>query len=259
MRTNGTKRREWVFASCAILVALVLWEAISRCGAINPRLFPPPSAVALALRQWAVSGDLIRDVAGSLWRIVVGLLLGGSIGIGLGLLTGRFRHFRRWLAPVIQVLRPLPPVAIVPLVIVWLGIGDGAKFFSIAFAVFFPVWINVHVGAASIPVNYLRSARLLSKSRMRLLFRVVLPATASFAVAGIRTGIAIAFIMAYVTELAGASSGIGYRISITHLAYRIDGMVAALAVLAALGALTDLAFSRATRRLLPWLRSPEHE
>ena len=168
MKTDGNKRREWVFAPCAIIAALAVWEVVSRSASVNPRLFPPPTAVALALREWAAGGELIRDVAGSLWRIVLGLLLGGFLGIGIGLLTGRFRHFRRWLAPVIQVLRPLPPVAIVPLVIVWLGIGNGAKLFSIAFAVFFPVWINVHVGAASIPVNYLRSARLLSKSRARL-------------------------------------------------------------------------------------------
>ena len=232
---------------------------VSRSGLVNQRLFPPPTAVVLALREWAASGDLVVDVASSLWRIVLGLFCGGFIGIGVGLLTGRFRHFRRWLSPVIQVLRPLPPVAIVPLVIVWLGIGNGAKLFSIAFAVFFPTWINVHVGAASIPVNYLRSAKLLSKSRLRLVYRVVLPATASFAVAGIRNGIAIAYIMAYVTEIAGASSGIGYRISIMHLAYRIDSMVAALAVLAALGALTDLAFSRATKRILPWLSSTGNE
>lgn len=259
MKANGTTRREWVFAPCAIIAVLAVWEIVSRSGLVNPRLFPPPTAVTQVLREWAASGELVRDVAGSLWRIVLGLAIGGFLGIGIGLLTGRFRHFRRWLAPVIQILRPLPPVAIVPLVIVWLGIGNGAKLFSIAFAVFFPTWINVHVGTTAIPANYLRSARLLSKSRARLLFRVVLPATASFAVAGIRTGIAIAFIMAYVTELAGASSGIGYRISVTQLAYRIDGMVAALTVLAGLAALTDLAFTHLTNRLLPWLRSTVHE
>jgi sulfonate transport system permease protein len=76
-----------VFAPCAIIVALAVWESVSRSGLISPRLSPPPTAVALALREWAASGELIRDMAGSLWRIVLGLAIGGFLGIGIGLLT----------------------------------------------------------------------------------------------------------------------------------------------------------------------------
>ena len=195
----------------------------------------------------------MRDVAASYWRLMLGYLLGGGVGVLMGLLTGRLHALDRSTTPLFQLLRPLPPVAIIPLVIVWLGIGNIAKIFSISFAVFFPVWLNTHLGASRISPVYMWSARLLSKCKRRIALRVVLPATLPAIVAGLRTSIAIAFIMVYVAEIAGASAGIGYQISVSHLAYRIDKMIAALAVLAATGAVTDFLFGMGVRSCFPWL------
>lgn len=252
--TETILRRAGVF-----FTLLVVWEAVSRSEVVNPRLFPPPSLIIVALGEWARTGELIRDVAASLWRVSLGFLVGGLAGVLTGLLTGRFSSVGKYLAPVIQVLRPLPPVAIIPLVIVWLGIGNTAKLFSIAFGVFFPVWVNTHMGASSVPMSYMRSAKLLCRSPLRRGLRVVLPSTLPYIVAGLRTSIALAFVMTYVSEIAGASAGIGYQISISHLAYRIDRMVAALAVLAAAGALIDGVFTRVVRVGFPWLRGLETE
>jgi ABC-type nitrate/sulfonate/bicarbonate transport system permease component len=247
-------KRRWIGPeSLSVVLFLVLWEAVSRFEAINPKLFPAPTTVCRAFLAWLQTGEFFRDVGASLWRVMVGFLVGGSVGMIFGLLTGRFALPRRCLSPLIQLFRPLPPVAIVPLVIVWLGIGDLAKLFSISFAVFFPVWLNTHLGASSVPVAYLRSARLLCHSKLRISYAVVLPATLPFIVAGLRTAIPVAFIMVYVAELAGASVGVGYQISISHLAYRIDKMMAALAVLAGLGALSDYLFAWSIRRIAPWM------
>ena len=238
-----------------ILAFLCVWELISRAEVVNPRLFPPPSKVWMALREWARSGDLWLDIKASSIRMAAGYVMGGSLGVVAGLLTGRHRYFNIGLCPLLQLFRPLPPVAIIPLVIVWLGIGNTAKIFSISFAVFFPVWINVHLGAASVPQVYLWSASILCHTKLRVWLKVLLPATLPSIVAGLRTAVAIAFIMVYVAEIAGASAGIGYRISVTHLAYRIDKMVAALLVLAGAGALVDLLFSGMIRRVFPWINS----
>jgi NitT/TauT family transport system permease protein/sulfonate transport system permease protein len=185
--------------------------------------------------------------------MVLGFIIGGAVGTMLGIVTGRSRLANASLTPLLQLMRPLPPVAIIPLVIVWLGIGNTAKVFSIAFAVFFPVWVNTHLGAAAIPSAYLWSARLLSKSKMRIARRVVLPAAFPSIFAGLRVSISIAFIMVYVSEIAGASAGIGYQISVCHLAYRIDKMMAALVVLAGAGALADLLFATGVRLAFPWM------
>jgi len=238
-----------------VLIFLGVWEFTSRLWFAHSALFPPPSQVAQALVAWHQDGELWRDVSASYWRMLVGFLSGGAVGVGLGMLTGRSRRANVALGPVIQILRPLPPVAIIPLVIVWLGIGDTAKIFSTAFAVFFPVWINTHLGAAGVAAEYLWSAQLLERSKIRTALAVVLPATLPAVVAGFRTAIAIAFVMVYVTEIAGASAGIGYQISVSHLAYRIDRMMAALVVLAAAGALADLGFAGLVRLAFPWLET----
>jgi len=236
-----------------ILLLVVAWEGVSRFGTVNSALFPPPSRVAVAFLDWWNSSELWRDFRASYGRMLLGFLGGGITGVGIGMLTGRSRLANAVLSPIVQALRPLPPVAIIPLVIVWFGIGDEAKIFSTAFAVFFPVWINTHLGASQIPVEYLWSARLLSASRVKVALTVLIPAALSPIIAGLRTGIAVAFVMVYVNELAGASAGIGYQISISLLAFRVDRMIAALALLAAAGASADLLFALFVRVSFPWL------
>lgn len=246
--------RALIRAGTSVLVVGAAWEALARSGVVPPALFPPPSRVALALAEYARSGELVRDVGASFWRVVAGCLLGSFVGVVTGLATGRWRRLDAYLSPLIQLLRPLPPVAIVPLIIIWFGIGDAAKLFSIAFAVFFPVWVGAYVGARTVPQIYLWSAQILGVRGWVALARVVFPAALPTLSAGLRTGVGVAFVMAFVAELAGASSGVGYQIAVSHLAYRIDRMMAALAVLAVLGAVTDLALAVALRALCPWLK-----
>lgn len=250
----GGKAKSTFYYFLPLALFLVVWEIISRSHVFNMNLFPPPSLIWVAFIEWARSGELWRDVTASSWRLFLGFCTGGLLGVALGLLTGTKRMMDRLLSPIFQVLRPLPPVAIIPLIIVWLGIGDIAKVFSISFAVFFPVWINTHIGASNVSRIYIWSARTLSDSKWKIALKVFFPATLPSISAGLRTSIAIAFIMVFVSELAGASEGIGYQISISYLAYRIDKMMAALVVLAAAGALADFLFTTIFKLIFPWTK-----
>jgi ABC-type nitrate/sulfonate/bicarbonate transport system permease component len=245
--------RNIVRSSIAILLFLGVWELFGRSGFVHISLFPPPSYVILALVEMARSGELVRDIGVSLWRAIAGWTLGSLIGVIVGLITGRMRIVSDYLSPVIQLFRPLPPVAIIPLIIVWFGIGEISKLFSIAFAVFFPVWINAHVGAQRIPKTFIWSAQSLNASRITIFWKVIFPGSIPFIVAGLRTGVAMAFVMVFVSELAGASSGVGYQISVSHLAYRVDRMMGALVVLAMLGAVSDIILSKLLARKFPWI------
>lgn len=237
-----------------IISLLFLWEIISHSGIVNISLFPSPSIVAKALWGFIVTGILFTDVYVSIGRLAIGLFSGTIVGILIGLLTGRIKQIALLITPIIQIFRPIPPVAIIPLVIVWFGIGNDAKIIAIAFAVFFPVWINTHIGAKQISQKFLWGAKLLTKYYFRIFSKVIFPACLPFIIAGVRIGISIAFIMIFVSELAGASKGIGYRISISHLAYRIDEMMAALIVLGILGAVTDQLFVYFINKIFPWLK-----
>jgi len=197
---------------------------------------------------------MARDIIASSWRVALGLVIGTFLGIAVGFLTGRIKFTNILLGPIIQMIRSLPPVAIIPLIIIWFGIGDTAKIFSISFAVFFPNWINTHIGAENIPITYLWCAKLFKANKVKIFLRVMLPASAQHIIAGIRTGIPIAFIMVYVSELAGASSGLGYQISISHLAYRIDKMIAALIVLGFLGGISDYLITSVIKNIFPWTK-----
>jgi ABC-type nitrate/sulfonate/bicarbonate transport system permease component len=236
------------------LIALLLaWEIVAHLEFVPKALFPPPSDVALALVDMARSGELARDFLVSMRRALLGLALGTVLGVIVGILTGRVAIIDGLVTPAVQLTRPLPPVAILPLLITWLGISEFSKVFSIAFAVFFPVWINTHLGAREVPRTYLWTARSLGLGHVATFVRVVLPASLPFIVAGFRNGIAMAFVMVFVSELAGASAGIGYQINLAHLAYRVDRMLAALAMLALAGALTDRFFTWMLRVVFPWL------
>lgn len=247
-------RGRYARAAVAIGVFLVLWELTARLNSEHIALFPPPTRVFVALASLCASGDLARDLVSSLWRALLGFVAGSLAGIIAGMATGRMERLDSYLSPIIQLFRPLPPVAIIPLVIVWFGIGEISKVFSIAFAVFFPVWVNAHLGTREVPTVYLWSAKTMRLTSISTFYRIILPATLPFLMAGLRTGISVAFVMVFVSELAGASSGIGYEINSSYLAYRVDRMIAALMVLGALGALSDLLLTRTAGLLFPWLK-----
>ncbi len=243
----------FLHSAASVTVFLLLWECISRSGWVSSALFPPPTVVVKALIQWAESGDLFKDCVASLWRSMLGLCIGVVMGTILGVASGRIATLRNVVVPIINLFRPIPPVALIPLVIVWVGIGDGSKIASTAFACFFPMFTASFQGSLNIPASYLWAAQSAGLSKTAMLLRIVFPATLNVAVAGLRVSIAVAFVMIFVTELAGASQGIGYQISLMHLNYRIDRMMAALAVLAAFAALIDVITIKTLNYLCPWI------
>lgn len=244
----------WLLQLPSVALALLTWELIAHTGIVPRPLFPPPSAVTVALWRWAQSGALFVDLAASLWHAVLGYAIGAAAGVSIGIVSGRSAWFHAAIGPILQVLRPVPPVAIIPFVILWFGIGEAAKVWSTAYAVFLPVWVSTHLGTSNVPELYVWSARALGVSRLRELLQVVLPASLVNIAVGLRVGISVAFVMVFVTELAGASSGLGYQIAASQAAYRVDRMMAALAVLSGAGALADHLQSLTLHWLCPWLR-----
>jgi len=239
-------------AVLSLFVIAVLWQLVVSSGLINPRLFPSPIQVAQAGVRLYQDGVLLLDLAVSMSRAGIGFALGAVLGIALGLMTARLALFRLALYPLFTLLRPIPAIALVPVAIVWFGIGEQSKYFVIGYTVFLAVWLSTHHGMEHVPETYIRASRSLGASRRREFIEVVIPAAAPHIFAGLRFGAALAFLSLVAAELTGASSGIGYRLNEARQYFLVDRMFVGLIELGVLGALLDTVFVLAGRRLLHW-------
>lgn len=252
-----TQRRErqykLVLGVVGLVLFLLLWEVAPRIvEGVNILMFPPPSAVAKTFWSMTASGEIWPHMAASLYRIFVGFVIGAVVGVLTGVVTGSSTFARSITDPVLNGLRAIPVIAIVPLAIVWLGLGDIAKIVLIAWGVFFPVWVNTFIGIRSVSVLYLRSAKSMGASPLQLMFLVSLPAALPYVFAGLRQATSLAFVVMVAAELAGAEEGLGFLISYSHLVFRIDMMFVGLIYLGALGFLADQFFVALLHKLFPW-------
>jgi ABC-type nitrate/sulfonate/bicarbonate transport system permease component len=237
-----------------VLLGLVAWEASARFGAIQSSSWPPFTAVVTATVSGFLSGELPVIVASSLGRMLAGLILGSTAGIAVGLLLGTIPALGRALTPMLEGLRPLPIPAIVPPLILFLGIDDTLKITVVAIAVFFPVMVNTVGGIRDIDEVLLATARTFGKSRMVTLLQVVLPASLPAILAGLRVALSLAFVTTIVAEMIAGSGGIGYYIIETQFALRPDQMYSAVLCLAVAGYLLNWLFLRVESRLIVWDR-----
>lgn len=242
----------WFAGSLALF--LLAWQ-LAAVVVDDPQMFPGPSTVAAAARGLYSHGYLADNVVPSLTRVVVGFALGAGAGVVLGLATGRIALVSRLLGPILVLLRPVPAIALVPVAIVWLGIGEESKYAVIAYAVGLTVWLNTHAGALAVPQTYLRAATSLGVGRVRQFLVVVLPAASPSIVTGLRLGASVAFISLIAAELTGASSGIGFQLQESRQYLATDAMFVGLVTLGVLGAAVDLLISTTGRQLLRWERS----
>lgn len=245
---NSTRLAQ--IASVPLLLAL--WQGVSALALVNPVLFPPPVAVAQALGDYLGAGDGWMDLRASLGRVLIGYLAGAVTGVVVGLYTGTRPLVNGLLTPALQLLRPIPPIAFVPVVIVWFGLTEWGKWFLVFWGVFFAVWLATHMGVQRVNENFIRAAQSLGTSPGGLLWTVQLPAAAPVILVGLRTAVSIAFYTLVAAELAGAFAGIAYRMEITQQNMQIGHTMAGLVLLGVVSAGADKLFEWGATRLVHW-------
>ncbi|MFI2230340.1 ABC transporter permease [Nocardia testacea] len=233
-------------------VAAIVWSLIVASGEFPRELFPGVPEILAAARTLWTAGLLGTDIVASLRRASAGFVLGAAAGILAAVLTATTAVGRNLLQPVLRLLSPIPTIGLVPLAILWFGLGESSKTLVIALGVFVPVWINSHTGLASTPVDYLRAARCLGAGRRQILTRIVLPEAAPDIASGLRVGAAMAFVLIVVAEMTGTTAGIGYRIYQAQLFSQADRLIACLIILGIIGALCDLAIAAVTAPVTRW-------
>ncbi|MET0340361.1 MAG: ABC transporter permease subunit [Polyangiales bacterium] len=236
----------------APLALVALWEAASRSGLVPPTLLPAPSEVVEAAINALTRGSLLMHLGYSALRAIAGLIVGAAIGLLLGLATGLSRSAQLLLDGPMQMLRAVPALALVPLVIVWFGLGEGAKLFMVAITVLFPVYLNTFHGVRSVDPQLIEMARVYGIRGFALYREVIFPGALPSILVGLRFALGMSWLVLIVAETLGAREGLGYVAMKAREFMQMDILVLTIVLWALLGKVADVVARSVERTLLPW-------
>ena len=242
-------------------LALVGWEVFSRSGVLPPALLPAPSQVLLAWADWVVgtdgntqtySGHWMFDMAASATRVLTGFALATVLGVAVGMAIGWSRTVEKLIDPLLQILRPIPPVSWIPLAIIWFGIANKPAIFLVFLGSFFPILLSTIHGVKTCDRNLLRAGAMAGGSPRNLLLHIVFPAALPSIFSGLRIAIGSAWMLSVTAEMVAVKSGLGYVLWDSYYFLRYDIVIAAMVSIGLLGFLSDMAIKLIAARVLRW-------
>ena len=245
------KGRRWA-SWLAFAAIIVLWEAASSTGLLSPVAMPSPMAVVHALRDLAASGKLGLHIGESLYRIGLGWAIGTTAGLAIGLAMGIFSVARAIGIPITAAIFPIPKIALLPLFILWFGIGESSKVATIALGVFFPTVISAYSAVDNVPRNLIRMGQSFGVPASAIVAKIVLPGAMPGILAGFRISTSIALILVVAAEMIGADYGIGAFILAAGNLMQTDQLIAGVVMLSLLGLAISVVLGMLERRLLRW-------
>jgi NitT/TauT family transport system permease protein len=274
MSNKSTVAKHLLHSSILPISLLLIWEILTQNGIINPQVLPSPSQIflrwvayvkpVLAYQEanmgyvaWIFSGELPHDTFATFYRVVVGFCIGAGLALPLGLFMGTVDGVYKLFNPLIQILRPIPPIAYIPLAILWFGLGNPPSFFLISLGVFFPVLMNTISGVRHVDSIYIRAAKNLGAGGYSMFLRVILPAATPHILTGLRVGVGVGFICVIVAEMIAVNNGLGFRILEAREFFWSDKIIAGMLTIGLLGLAIDTAMDRLNNHLLRWHRGME--
>ena len=235
-----------------ILLLALFWEGAARSGLVSTLALPPLSEVMESWLDLIRSGELVTNSGASLYRAGMGLLLAVVIGAALGIVMAWWKPVNVLLSPLVEIFYPLPKSALIPVTVIWLGFGNGSKILLIFLGCMIPVTIGAFNGARSSEQTLVWSARSMGANRLRMLWDVVLPSALPELLNGVRTALALSFILLVSSELIVAREGFGYLIGFLGANGSYDAMYAVVLTVAFLGFAADRGYQMLTNRMLQW-------
>src|ERR1700761_1825730 len=236
----------------ALLIVIAIWQAAASAGLVNSLFLPAPSAIVRAIWQLAVSGALWGHISISLMRIGTGWILGTIAGIAVGFAIGLFNHARSIGITFISALFPIPKIALLPLLILWLGIGEEPKIAPIALGVFFSTAISVYSGVDAVPRNLIRMAQSFNVPFASIVRRVIWPGALPSILAGFRISASVALLLVVSAEMIGADHGIGAFVLQAGNLMQTDQLLAGVVILSVFGLAVGKLINLLETRLLHW-------
>lgn len=234
------------------VILVLLWEYCGQTGVIKQTVLPTPSRIGTTLLDVVFTGELWKHVSISLLRVGQGYLVGAALGLGLGILMGIFKIADQLMSLLTGLLRPIPMVAWVPVLVLWLGIDEVSKISIIAIGTFWPVWVNVLSGIRNTDVKYIEISEVLNKSKFVVLTRIILPSALPAIFTGLRVGVGTAWISVITAELIAGASGLGFMIQYARELIQPDVMLVGVFVIGIIGFLIDLVLRQVERKIIRW-------
>lgn len=231
---------------------IIIWQILFNTGIVNPILLPGPEKVWDSFISLIKAGTLYKNIGMSILRVIEGFLLAGISGILLGVIVGLSRHFDRITNIVIQIIRPIPPIAWIPLAILWFGIGESSKIYIIFLGAFFPIFTNVVEGIHQVDKKLIEVARVLEIPNGKLINKVIIPSSLPFIMTGIRIGLSGAWMCVVAAELIASTSGVGYMISDARQLSQTDVVIVGMLIIGVIGKVMDVLLLRLQRSLIKW-------
>jgi len=242
------KLEPWVIP----VMILIVWEIIARIELVNPSLFPAPLTVLISGWELLVSGELITHIGASLGRAIVGMIIGGLIGFALGIFNGLSDRSYRLTDTSIQMIRNIPHLALLPLVIVWLGIDEGAKIFLVVLGVLFPVYVNTFHGIRNVDPGLVEMGKMYKLKGWRLFKEILLPGALPSIFVGLRYALGVMWLTLIVAETIPTQVGIGYLATNAREFMQTDIIILSIVIYALLGKLADIIAQIGEKKALKW-------
>jgi ABC-type nitrate/sulfonate/bicarbonate transport system permease component len=268
--TDGPARRPWrlnmprvrlaLLRSVSIALFFVIWAAFSFANAkylklFNAVLMPGPLDVLRTGVELTKSGELQNDILASMSRVLQGFAIAAFLGVGLGMAVGRSRLLENLIDPMLELLRPIPPLAFLPMMVLWFGIGEASKIAFIAYAAFFPIFTTTLEGIKYVDPLLLRAASSLGANQRDLFRYVVLPAAMPGIITGLRLGFGLSFFVIVAAEFIASDSGLGYLINDARTFFLVSQMLLGAAVIGLIGFIFNRLLRLLEARLLRWRKT----
>jgi len=237
------------------LALLVVWELAGRAGLLDQRYFPTPSTIFSALHALAVSGELWSHTKASLLRLALGFLVGGIPALAIGIFMGLSRPIRLVVDPLIAATYPVPKSAILPLLLLIFGLGEGSKIAMVAIGVFYPVAINTTAGVLTINKVYFEVGTHFEATKWQVFRTIAFPGALPLIMTGIKLGAGLGLVLIALAEMVGAKQGLGYMIWNSWELLAVDTMYAGVLTIAVIGFVLTVFFNEVERLLVPWNRT----
>ncbi|MGV6876719.1 ABC transporter permease [Pseudochelatococcus sp. B33] len=245
---------ERLIAISSPLLLLLLWEVLARYGVIDQRFFPAPTRIFAVMGEMIVRGDLWTHISVSLWRLAVGLMIGGVPALVLGVIMGLNRKIYAFFDPLISATYPIPKSSILPLALLIFGLGEASKIFMVAIGVFYPMVINAATGVRGISQIYLDVGTNYGANPRQVFMKIALPGAMPVILTGVRLGVGMGLVLIAIAEMVGAKSGLGYMIWAAWETFAVEQMYVGLFCVAIIGFLLNVGVNQIEKVLVPWRR-----